>query len=329
VRRLLLRLAPVLHLTRVTTGFSVIADTWFVILWSRAERAHEGSPDSRLFDEPLWLLLLGGAAVGLGLFAFGAALNDILDLKRDRTLRPERPLPSGQISMEGALALVVSTLLLAVLGATVFGDQAVLLTLLLAAAIMIFNAAGKFVPAVGLVALGLIYAGHMLVPNVQLRFLWPLWLAMTHALVVAAITHRMARKVPRISRRAAVAAVVGWVFWSGVILWLQWHRDPAPRSVWPDWVPPLAAAWPAGLAVLFAITAWGKVRRYGPGPRAAEKVARYGSLWLALYACGWLVGAGHTNAAAVLLALTGAGLLGMTVLREAYGLVEQPLGYRR
>lgn len=318
-----------LHLTRVTTAFAVVANTWFVILWSRAERAHEGVAEGPLLDAQLPLLLVGGAAVGLGLFAFGAALNDILDLKRDRTMRPERPLPSGRIGLDAALSLVVGTVLLAVLGATLFGTEAVLLTLLLLAAILAFNAAGRFVPAVGLVALGLIYAGHMLVPNVRLKFLWPVWLAMSHSLAVAAVTHAMARKVPRISRRAAAAAVAGWVFWSGVILFMQWRRDAAPKSLWPDWVPVSAAAWPAGLVAVFVLAAWGKVKRYGWGPRAAEKVARYGSLWLALYSCAWLVGAGHREAAAVLLALTGAGFLGMTVLREAYGLVEQPIGYRR
>lgn len=318
-----------LHLTRVTTAFAVVANTWFVILWTRAERAHEGIPRGPLLDTHLWLLLGGGAAVGLGLFAFGAALNDILDLKRDRTMRPDRPLPSGRIGLDAALSLVVGTVLLAVLGATLFGTEAVLLTLLLVAAILGFNAAGKFVPAIGLVALGLIYAGHMLVPNVHLKFLWPVWLAMTHSLAVAAVTHGMARKVPRISRRAGVAAVAGWLFWSGVILWMQWFRDPPPKTIWPDWVPLSAAWWPAGLIVVFLLAAWGKVRKYGWGPRAAEKIARYGSLWLALYSCGWLVGAGHTEASAVLLALTGAGFLGMTVLREAYGLVEQPIGYRR
>lgn len=329
MRRLLLRLAPVLHLTRVTTAFAVVANTWFVILWSRAEWAHEASPGGRLVDRPLWLLLLGGAAVGLGLFSFGAALNDILDLKRDRMMRPDRPLPSGQIGIDGALALVVGTVLLAVFGATLFGTEAVVLTLLLVAAILGFNAAARFVPAVGLVALGLIYAGHMLIPNVTLNFLWPVWLAMTHALAVAAVTHRMARKVPRISRRAAVAAVTGWAFWTAVILWMQWRRDLPPRGLWPDWVPLSAAAWPAALAGVFVLVAMGKVRRYGFNARAAEKISRYGSLWLALYACAWLVGAGHGGAAAVLLALSGAGFLGMTVLREVYGLVETPIGYRR
>jgi hypothetical protein len=328
---LLRRLAPALHLTRVTTAFALVANTWFVILWSRAAAAHEdpAGPPGRIEHGPLWALLGGGALVALGLFGFGAALNDILDVKRDRTLRPDRPLVSGQISMEAALTLVFLTMIAAVLGAAVFGTEAVVMTALVLGAIFLFNAVGRFIPAVGLVVLGLIHAGYMLIPNVHLRFLWPVWLAMTHSLAVGAVTYRLGQKVPKISRRAWAAAIAGWMFWSGVTLWLQWERDPRPRSLWPEWLDPWPiVVWPAGLALVFTLVAWGKARGAGTGARAAEKVSRYGALWLALYACGWLVGAGHRQESLILLALAGCSFLGMTVLREVYGLVEQPMGYR-
>jgi 4-hydroxybenzoate polyprenyltransferase len=319
------RLAPVLHLTRVTTAFAVVANTWFVILWTRANAPNEGAA---ALTGPLWPLLAGGALLGVGLYAFGMTINDILDVRRDRLMRPRRPLAAGQVSMDAAVSLVVITLIAAVLGATAFGVGAVLLTLVLCGAILAYNAAGKFIPAIGLVILGLIYAGHMMIPNIGLRFLWPVWLVMTHALVVRAITHRMARRVPRITRRAGVAAVVGWAFWSGVILWLQWRRT-AGAGLWPGWVNPWAWVWPAALAALFALVSYRKVLRFGPGARSAEKMERYGALWLALYACGWLFGTDHTDAGLVLLGLAAAGLAGMTVLRELYGLLEQPVGYRR
>jgi 4-hydroxybenzoate polyprenyltransferase len=336
MRRLLLRIAPVLHLARVTTAFAVVANTWFVILWTRANAGYEASPRV-LIEPPLWQLLAAATLVALGLFAFGASLNDILDVRRDRALRPDRPLPSGRISLEAAVALVVITMLAAVLGATAFGTSAVLLTLVLLAAIFVFNVAARFIPALGLVILGLIYSGHMLIPNVNLRFLWPVWLVMTHALAVGAAAHIMANKVPRLSRRAMLAAATGWLFWSGVIFWLQWSRDERPsgnwfpplHALWPDWVNPAAAVGPAVLAVLFVIGAWDKVRRLGPGQRAAEKISRYGALWLALYACAWLIGDRHLVSAAILGALAGAAWLGMTALRELYGLLEQPVGYRR
>lgn len=331
MRQLLKQIAPVLHLTRITMAFAVVANTWFVILWTRAEQAFERAPGppSGLLTMPLWAALGAGTVLALGLFSFGAALNDILDFKRDRTLRPGRPLPSGQIGLEAALSLVAGTILVSIVGATVFGTEAVLMTLVVLGAILVFNAAGRFIPAIGLVLLGLIYAGHMVIPNVYLRFLWPVWLAMTHALIVAAVTHRIAGKVPRISRRAVGAAMAGWLFWSSAIIWMQWRRDAPPRALWPDWVSPWTAAWPAALAVVFAIVATGKVKRYGRGARAAEKITRYGALWLALYACAWLVGADRRHEATILISLTAAGFIGMTVLREVYGLVEQPVGYRR
>lgn len=308
-------------------AFAVVANTWFVILWTRANPAHEGRP-ALLLDQPLWLLLGAAAMVGIGLFAFGVSLNDILDMKRDRLLRPQRPLASGQMSLEQAVPLLVGTMILAILGATTFGTRAVLMTLALQAAILVFNAAGKFIPAIGLVFLGLIYGGHMLIPNLHLRFLWPVWLVMTHALVVGAVTYRMARKVPKLSRRAMVAAVVGWMFWSGVLLYRQWKHT-GGKSIWPDWVDPTALAWPAALVALFVLTSWRRVLRYGSGPRAAEKIERYGALWLSFYGCAWLVGTNHLGAALAMLGLGVASVVGMTVLRETFGLLEQPLGYRR
>jgi hypothetical protein len=325
MRKALVRMAPVLHLTRFTTAFGVVANTWFVILWSHAYAEHE--PGMSSLAVPLVAQLAAGALVALGLFGCGAALNDILDLKRDRMMHPERPLASGEISPESALALVMLGAMAAVLGATVFGMGAVRLTILLLAAILAFNAAGKFIPAIGLVVLGLIYAGHMVVPNVELRFLWPAWVVMTHALAVGVVTHRMGRKVPRLSRRALVAAVCGWVFWSAVIWSVQWER--AGAGLWPDWVTPWVVVWPLLLGLAFAVAAWERVRRFGYGARAAEKINRYGSLWMALYACAWLLGSGKWGAGLLLAALAACGFLGMTLLREVYGLVEQPMGYRR
>jgi hypothetical protein len=222
-------------------------------------------------------------------------------------------------------------LIVAVLGATPFDIRGVILTLLVAAAIVAFNGAGRFVPGVGIVLLGLIYAGQMLVPNADMRFLFPVWLVMTHALIVAGLAHAAARKVPRITPRAWWAAVAGWAFWSLALLGLGWWRsgiDGSPRSIWPAWVEPAAAAWPALLWIAFVVLILRKLRTVGQGPRASEKIWRYGSLWLPLYGCGWMIGAGHTGPAALLLALAAAGFIGMTILRELYGLLEQPVGFR-
>ena len=221
---------------------------------------------------------------------------------------------------------VAGSLIVAVLGATAFGTLAVLLTLLVALAILVFNVLGKFVPGFGMVLLGVIYAGHMLTPNVHARFLIPVWLVMTHALVLAGLTHRLARRSPPISRRAFVFALIGWAGVSGALAMLMWARA---GTLWPEWVSATAWVGPAVLAGLFVAMVVRRVRTLGVGPRAAEKVSRYGSLWLALYACAWLMGAGQLRAMAVMGVLAGAGFLGMTMLRELYALGEHPVGYRR
>lgn len=327
MRRLILRILPALHLTRVTTAFAAVANVWFVILWTHASPQEPGAKP--FFELPLGALLAGGLLNALGLFGFATALNDVLDWRRDQALHPERPIPSGRLSLDGAIALVVCTFGMAVLGATPLGIEAVLLTLLVAAAILCFNAAGKFVPGIGLVVVGLIYAGQMVIPNLHLRFVVPVWLVMTHALAVAAWVHVLGRKAPGISVRATLFALTGWVFWSGVMFCLGWYRNREIGGLWPEWVRPTAAIAPLLLAVLFTLLVWRRVHAIGRGPRVAEKIARYGALWLSLYATAWLFGQGYTLGGWILAALAGVGLLGMTVVREVVALIEQPLGYRR
>lgn len=277
----------------------------------------------------LWLLLAGGAATALGLFAFGTSLNDILDRRRDRALKPTRPLAAGQIRIETAVSIVAGTLLLAMTGATVFGMSGVVLTAIVAAAVLVFNAAGKFIPGIGVILLGLAYAGHMMVPNIHLKFVWPVWLVLTQALAVAGVTHVLARKNPPLSRRAVFFAVVGWIFWSAVLLERGREEGAWLYGLWPTWVNPVTGIGVGVVALLFIVYAWHKASRLGPGQRAADKVGRYSALWMALYACIWLLGEGHWIEASIIAALALAGLIGMTAIREMHSLVEQPVGYRR
>lgn len=51
----------------------------------------------------LGLLALASA----GLYLFGMAMNDVADHRRDRTLAPGRPIPSGKISLRGATTAAV------------------------------------------------------------------------------------------------------------------------------------------------------------------------------------------------------------------------------
>lgn len=327
MRRLLLKISPALHLTRLSTAFAAVANVWFVILWTHACRNEPGT--SAFFELPLWVLLAGGALNALGLFGFATALNDVLDFRRDQRLHPERPIPSGRVSLDGAVSMVVVTLGLAILGATVLGMTAVLLTLLVAGAVLFFNAAGKYIPAIGLVVLGLIYAGQMVVPNLHLRFVIPVWLVMTHSLIVAAAVHVLGRRTPTISARAAAFAWGGWFFWTCVMFGVGWYRNrDGGGGLWPSFVASGAWVAPLALAGLFGVLVWRRLHVLGRGPRVAEKIARYGSLWLSLYAAAWLFGQGFNRAGLILSGLAAVGFVGMTLMREVFALVEQPFGYR-
>ncbi len=337
MRDLVLRVMPVLRLTRVSKVFAAVANVWFVVLWARAEPAERMAGGGHVvFDQPLWLLLLGGAGFGAGLYAYGAVLNDMLDIHRDRALRPDRPLAAGRVSVEAAVVGVAVTLIAGVLGSTVFGTGVVLLTLLLALAILVFNLVGKFIPAIGLVLLAAIYAGHMLVPYTGLRFTWPIVVVTTHALLVAGLTHTLRRKSPPITRRAALFVFIGWLLVTAGLLTLGWARSggAGERTWWPEWVAWETALGPGVLAVWFAGLALRRIRTYGPGARAGEKIERYGAVWLPLYASAWLFGEAAFgdvpwSAGFIMLGLALAAILGTTVLREIYGLAEQPIGFRR
>ncbi|MCL4220205.1 MAG: hypothetical protein KJZ65_02425 [Phycisphaerales bacterium] len=325
MRNRLLQVASILRLTRISTAFAAVANVWFVILWSRGAPGEH--PPESLVEGQLWILLVGGAFAAGGLYAFGTCLNDILDYHRDAQLKPGKPLVSGNIRIDAAVVSTAVTMIVAVLGAATFGTVGVVLMVGLLVAVLAFNATGKFIPAIGLLLLGLIYAGYMLVPNVELRFVWPVWLAMTHGLAVAGLAHVLGRKTPPMTRRAIGFALAGWVLWS-VLLFLL----PAPEGnrlqspVAHGWTGPVVCV---VLAALFGLNVYRRARALGPGPRLAEKIHRHGTIWLALYACTWLLGSGLLVQGAIMSGLALAGVIGMNVMRELYGLVEHPVGYRR
>lgn len=322
MREVVLRIAPVLRLTRVSGAFAAVGNVWFVVLWTRANAAEDWSREIQ--TTPLWALLAGGALAAAALYAFGSTVNDVVDSSRDRALKRDRPLAEGEASGEVAIFAAAGTLILSVLGATVFGTGAVVATLVLAALILAYNAAGRFVPGIGLVLLAVVYGGHMLAPNLGLRFLAPVWVIMTHALVVAWLAHRLGRKSPPLSGRAVTSMVVGWVLASVVLAGLAVRRD----GIAPQWVPLTAVVSPGLLTLVYAALVVRRVMQIGPGPRLGSKIERYGALWLPLYGVAWLWGIGDSTGAIIMGGVAGAGFLGMTVLRELYGLAEHPAGYR-
>jgi 4-hydroxybenzoate polyprenyltransferase len=320
VRALAFKLITAIRLTRLTMAFGAVSDVWFVILLTRAEPAYTGVEVSQM---PLAIALIAGAVVATGLFAYGASLNDILDVRHDSTFSPDRPIPAGRIKLGQAIVVTVASLLITVVAAAPMGRLALWIMLLVAAAILFYNAAGRFIPAVGMVTIGLIHAAHMMIPNAHLSFTLPVWLVMTHAMGIAAAVHVLEDKRPRLGPRGIAGVVVGWLFWSALVI----GYGVMCGGIWPEAVPLWRIIWPiTAVAGFVAVSLWkaGAVR----GAAAAEKVKRYGAMWQALYGAAWLMALGLEVQAAWLGAVAVAGFVVMTAIKEIAGLSGRPVVYR-
>jgi len=310
-----------IQLTRLTMAFGAISDVWFVILLTRARGSYEFMEVAQM---PLALALLAGAVVAVGIFAYGAALNDVLDVRHDATFSPDRPIPAGRIRVGQAVVVTVGALLVALLAAESFGTEALWITMLCAAAVLFYNAAGKYIPAVGVVTIGLIHAAHMLIPNFQLSFTLPVWLVMTHVMAIALAVHVLEDKRPRLDRNAMIAVVMGWLFWSVVLIGIGIMRG-SPLIQELSLLGTLA---PVFAIIGFLIVARWKTRTVS-GKIAAEKLKRYGAMWQSLYGASWLFALGLYQEAIWIGLFAIAGFTAMTIIKEVTGLSGEPMGYRR
>lgn len=320
VRALFVKLITAIRLTRLSMAFGAVSDVWFVILLTRASGHY---PRVEVATMPLAAALVAGAVVATGLFAYAASLNDVLDVRHDTTFSPDRPIPAGRIKLGQAIVVTVGALIVTVVAAAPMGRMALWIMLITAAGILFYNAAGKFIPAVGVVTIGLVHAAHMLIPNAHLAFTLPVWLVMTHATGIAAAVHVLENKRPRLGRRAIAGILAGWIFWSGLIIGLGVYRG----GLWPDGVPMWTALWPAAAVTAFlCICIWkvGGVR----GEAAAEKLKRYGAMWQSLYGAAWLMALGLSQEAGWLAALAVAGFAAMTMIKEVTALAARPVVYR-
>ena len=120
-----MKLKPFLQLVRIPTIFSSLSNA-YAGFWIGG--GHAGIKS----------LLLGLIAAGLYLMA-GMALNDVADFKVDRMERPDRPLPSGAISLSTAWMLSIGMMLLALVCQWFANPVAAVVGVLLIMAIFLYN----------------------------------------------------------------------------------------------------------------------------------------------------------------------------------------------
>lgn len=243
------------------------------------------------------------AVVAGGLAVFMLALNDVLDARHDRAFAPTRPIPSGKITQRLALSLAMAGLLSALGASVAFGPVSVEISLATAGAIVFYNVAGRFVPAVGIVTLGLVLGLMMVIPNPRLAFAWPIMLTMTHVIATATLRYFLAGKRPRLTAINGWGICVGWAFWILVVLALIRVRDGQAirHHLGLIWIGP-------ALAVTgFSLVAWLMLgpTSLAPGARraTAARFTKLAAAGLIVFEASWLLSAGFLWQAGLVLSL--------------------------
>lgn len=101
------------------------------------------------------LPLLFAAGASLSLYCFGLILNDMMDLKVDLCERPDRPLPSGEISVNTARGAAVAFALTGLNLALFAGASVLYAAVVLSVFIILYNGGLKNARFIGITFMGL------------------------------------------------------------------------------------------------------------------------------------------------------------------------------
>ncbi|HEY0009752.1 MAG TPA: UbiA family prenyltransferase, partial [Tepidisphaeraceae bacterium] len=243
-----------LQFTRIALVFTAISNGWAaMLLQSRA--TGEGITPAYAMAQTL---------VSIGLYAFGMALNDVIDRRRDSQVAAHRPLPSGRLTVPAAHFVCALLALIALAGgawmAIEHPGQWISLGVLLGtlALIIFYDFAGKYLVAMGLLSLGLIRFFHASIAAPTLAIPWHAILLLLHVTILSTVCYGLEDKRPRLTRRHWASVSSGLVLVIGILLTLlitrrggdfsQWQ---AALSVKPGLIFPAIAA--AGFVVLAAL----------------------------------------------------------------------------
>jgi 4-hydroxybenzoate polyprenyltransferase len=136
---------------------------------------------------PLGYLLLASSC----LYSGGVVLNDAFDANLDAVERPERPIPSGRASRQGAFVLGSLFLCFGIVFASLVSGLSAVLSVLIAVTAVLYDALGKHHQFLGPLIMGVCRGGNLLlgvsiVPGMVSNY-W--FLALIPITYIAAITN--------------------------------------------------------------------------------------------------------------------------------------------
>ncbi len=289
------KLVSLLKLVRPELVLPLIGNSWLMVCMA-FHLEPEGYRNPQLLALGLPVSLMLAAMVTAGMSIYALSTNDMLGFRRDRS-----PHATGSADMMatrlGTPALLVMTILslsLAMIAAILLGRESALLAIVAATGILFYNVMGKHMPAAGIVTLGLITALNMLIVSPQMGFAWPVWLSMSHVMIVATVLHGLQGKLPRLRGIDLAGIFAGWLFWTMALFAWMTLRDTTMRHDLPwVWVGPGAAA---AIYVAMSIGAL-----TGPRSKAGGRYAMASLLAMLLFDAGWLVALGLPRLALLLM----------------------------
>jgi len=320
------RVFPFLQLTRIALVFTAISNSLCTLfLWTYRRT---GNPViAHVSARECFAIIF----MSTGLYGFGMSLNDIIDRRRDESISPNRPLPSGRIGVATAHIVCAFLIAMAIVADALYvqlsaqGWISMVLLLFTGALIVFYDYAAKYLVAVGLLSLGLIRFFHAVVPAPQMPLVWQPLLLLNHVTLLSLVAYRWEEKRP------ALTPIHWWlvpgalaVIDALLIALIAWRRatrmGPETTLAQALWITPALIA-PAAAAIVFVLLAW-FIRRRSATPReAGQRLMLYGLLWLILYDALFVAGYVGWLPAAILIGLLPLAYASVQVMRWWGGVV--------
>ena len=133
-----------------------ITTAWADILLGAAVAGFSGGTNFD-FNSLGWLIL-----ATTGLYGGGVVFNDVCDAELDAVERPERPIPSGKVSLENAAALGTVLLLIGILAAGMVSTLSEIIAMIVAASVLVYDKWSKHQSFLAPVNMGLCRGGNLL-----------------------------------------------------------------------------------------------------------------------------------------------------------------------
>ena len=148
------RLIAYLQLMRPANIITAWAD---ILLGYAAAGAFIIGANQLNFGALAWLIL-----ATTGLYGGGVVFNDVCDAQLDAVERPERPLPSGRVSLAEAIALGTILLLMGIFAAAMVSNLSAILAVIIAITALVYDKWGKHHILFGPINMGVCRGGNLL-----------------------------------------------------------------------------------------------------------------------------------------------------------------------